>query len=349
MSPPPYSRRNKKTKDLSYYLNGLADSNTFVLAEAITIIESTREDHKMMASTILSALFEQKTTKKSVRIAITGSPGAGKSTFIDYFGCTLLNMGHKVAVLSIDPSSTGSGGSILGDKTRMEQLSVSRNAYIRPTASGDLLGGIAAHTKETILLCEAAGFDRIIIETVGIGQNEAEVFYITDINLFLLQPGAGDDLQGIKRGVLENIDIAIVNKSDGDMKFLANETARHYTQSLAFFRHPLQNWHIPVHQISSVEKSGVEKVIQSLEYFEKESKKQGLFYNKRKEQELKWFEKQIPSLFWEWVLTHTSFKESVDNLQKDMINKQLNGVLAIRLYKKLIETFDWSNSFKKQP
>lgn len=344
MSPPPFSHRNKKTKDLSYYLNGLAESNTFVLAEVITLIESTREDHQVLASTILTNLFEQNPKTESLRIAITGSPGAGKSTFIDYFGCSLLQKGHKVAVLTIDPSSNSSRGSILGDKTRMEQLSVSEGAYIRPTASGNLLGGIAAHTKETILLCEAAGFDRIIIETVGVGQNETEVSYITDINLFILQPGAGDDLQGIKRGVLENIDIAVVNKSDGDMKYLAVETVRHYTQSLAFFRHALQNWHIPVYQISSLEKRGVEQVLQSLDFFENESKKQGLFYVKRKEQELKWFEKQIPSLFWEWVMAKTSFKESVETLKKDIENKQLNGVLAVRLYKNLIENFDWSKN-----
>jgi LAO/AO transport system kinase len=344
MSPPPYSHRNKKTKDLPYYLNGLAESNTFVLAEVITLIESTREDHQVLASTILTNLFEKSPKNESLRIAITGSPGAGKSTFIDYFGCSLLQKGHKVAVLTIDPSSKSSGGSILGDKTRMEQLSVSEGAYIRPTASGNLLGGIAAHTKETILLCEAAGFDRIIIETVGVGQNEAEVSYITDINIFILQPGAGDDLQGIKRGVLENIDIAVVNKSDGDMKDLAIETVRHYTQSLAFFRHALQNWHIPVHQISSLEKRGVEQVLQSLDFFENESKKQGLFYVKRKEQELKWFEKQIPSLFWEWVMAKTTFKESVDTLKKEIENRQLNGVLAVRLYKNLIEKFDWTKN-----
>ena len=316
----------KKKRELPYYLDGIRQGNRFVLAEAITLVESTLPDDQTMAEQVLLALSES-SDANSLRIAVTGSPGAGKSTFIDYLGMFWIENGFKVAVLSIDPSSTLSAGSILGDKTRMETLSLQENAFIRPTASGQQLGGISSRTREAILLCEAAGYNRVIVETVGVGQNEDEVSSLTDINLFLLQPGAGDDLQGIKRGVLEKADICIVNKADGHLLEAARETARQYSQSLHYFFHPMSGWHIPVHKVSSVLKEGLPAVIQSLEKFIRQSQESGFFKENRRQQEMTWFEKRAYESMLAWAKQYPPF-QSLLNHTKEKIRRGDEDALA---------------------
>lgn len=313
----------KKKRELPYYLAGIREGNRFVLAEAITLAESTLAEDRVLTEQILLS-FSQGQENNSIRVAVTGSPGAGKSTFIDYLGMFWIQAGRKVAVLSIDPSSALSSGSILGDKTRMETLSVEENAFIRPTASGQQLGGISSSTREAILLCEAAGYDRIIIETVGVGQNEAEVSSLTDINLFILQPGAGDDLQGIKRGVLEKADICIVNKSDGHLKVSAEETARYYSQSLHYFHHPIKGWHIPVHKVSSLLKEGLPGVITSFNKLVALSKESGYFDENRKSQDIIWFEKKTREAVMAWAETFTPLQ----NLMKATIAKIERGEIT---------------------
>lgn len=325
----------KKKRELSYYLEGIEKGNVFVLSEAITLIESTFEgDIKVAQELLLRLKFNQ---KNSLRIAVTGSPGAGKSTFIDYLGMYFIQEGDKVAVLTIDPSSLSSEGSILGDKTRMESLSLQKNAFIRPTASGHQLGGISSRTREVIMLCEAAGFEKIIIETVGVGQNEIEVSEITDVNLFILQPGAGDDLQGIKRGVLEKVDICIVNKSDGDLLAAAEETTRHYRQSLHYFHHDLKDWMIPVHKVSSWQKTGIEDVISSLNKYVKKSETSGYFEEKRKEQELRWFEKQVYENVLNWAKKFIPFQIKFKKLEEEIKNGETNSLEAGKEIKSWLE------------
>lgn len=330
---PSESRKfRKKKRDLPYYLTGIREGNRFVLAEAITLAESTLAEDTLLIQQILLNLSKDE-KNNSIRVAVTGSPGAGKSTFIDYLGMFWIAEGRKVAVLSIDPSSTLSSGSILGDKTRMETLSVEENAFIRPTASGQQLGGISSNTREAILLCEAAGYDHIIIETVGVGQNEAEVSSLTDINLFILQPGAGDDLQGIKRGVLEKADICIVNKSDGHLKVSAEETARFYRQSLHYFHHPVPGWHIPVHQVSSLLKEGLPGVITSFNTFIAISTESGYFSKNRKNQDVIWFEKKTREAVIAWAETFTPLQ----NLVKDTILKIERGEIKASAAMKAIQ------------
>lgn len=325
----------KKKRDLAHFTEGLAAGNPFVLAEAITLAESTLEEDKQLSQQLFLAIDNK--TNKSLRIAVTGSPGAGKSTFIDYLGMFWVNQGEKVAVLTIDPSSLLSEGSILGDKTRMENLSVHKNAFVRPSASGHQLGGISSRTKESILLCEAAGYQKIIIETVGVGQNEIEVSDITDVNLFVLQPGAGDDLQGIKRGVLERVDICIVNKVDGALIIPAEETVRHYRQSLHYFHHALKDWMIPVHKVSALNRSGLEDVIDSLDAFVQKSKASGYFDQHRKSQEIRWFEKQVYENVLEWARQYTPLQKSIeDSIGKIKQGKQ-NMITSLKQISNLLD------------
>jgi len=210
------------------------------LARAITLIESTREDHREAAGKLLVNL--QEATGKAIRIGISGPPGAGKSTFIEAFGLALAEQGKTVGVLAVDPSSSRTGGSILGDKTRMEQLARHANAFIRPSPSGGTLGGVARRTRETIGILEAGGFDVVIVETVGVGQSEIAVSDMTDLFILLIAPGGGDELQGIKRGVMELADLVLVNKADGDLKAPARRTAADYAQALRFMRPKFPCW-----------------------------------------------------------------------------------------------------------
>ncbi len=244
------------TEQLSEQLAGqLLAGNRRALARAITLVESTRPEHRLQASALLERLTPH--AGNSIRIGISGVPGAGKSTFIEAVGLHILAQGHKLAVLAVDPSSAISGGSILGDKTRMEELSRARDAFIRPSPAGRTLGGVTRRTRESLLLCEAAGFDVVIVETVGVGQSETAVADMTDMFLLLLLPGGGDDLQGIKRGIMELADLVLVNKADGEMVAVANHSASDYIHALKLLHPRTRDWQVPVKTCSALEGHGI--------------------------------------------------------------------------------------------
>src|SRR5210317_1087126 len=238
--------------------DGVRAGNVRALAKAITLIESRNLDHSLAATTLLDELLPD--TGNSIRIGISGVPGAGKSTFIEALGMSLLSQGHKVAVLAVDPSSQISGGSILGDKTRMEELSRQANAFIRPSPSSGTLGGVARKTRETMLACEAAGFDVIIVETVGVGQSETTVASMVDFFLVLMLAGAGDELQGIKKGILELADAIAINKADGDNVENAKRAVKAYETALSLLNPSSPSWKAPVLTCSALEMIGIEDI-----------------------------------------------------------------------------------------
>ncbi|ACT59438.1 methylmalonyl Co-A mutase-associated GTPase MeaB [Hirschia baltica] len=260
------------------------------LARAITWVESKREDHQQQARNLLADVMIR--TGKARRIGITGVPGVGKSTFIDNFGSHLTSLGHKVAVLAVDPTSRRSGGSILGDKTRMDKLSVDPSAFIRPSPAGETLGGVARKTRETLLLCEAAGYDIILVETVGVGQSETVVADMVDVFLVLMLPNAGDELQGIKKGVLEVADIIAVNKSDIDEK-AALRAARHYKNALHIMTPADPSWLPPVATISGETGSGLKALWKTIENHKIVTERSGSHDKKRSEQQLRWMNSLI--------------------------------------------------------
>ena len=251
------------SQDTAVLAGKVIEGDRRALARAITLIESTKPEHAGEAETLLESLLPA--SGKSVRIGISGVPGVGKSTFIERFGLHLVGEGHKVAVLAVDPSSKVSGGSILGDKTRMEELSRDPRAFIRPSPTGGTLGGVARRTREAMLVCEAAGFDVVIVETVGVGQSETAVAEMVDIFLLMLLPGGGDELQGIKKGIVELADAVIVNKADGDLKPAAERAAAEYYAALGLLRAANQDWRPPVLKCSALMDEGIGAVWQTVE------------------------------------------------------------------------------------
>lgn len=261
------------------------------LAKAITLVESARKDHQQEAQHLLASILPY--TGKSIRLGFTGTPGVGKSTFIESFGLFLLAEGYKVAVLAVDPSSTRTGGSILGDKTRMELLSKAENAYIRPSPSGGTLGGVARRTREAMLLCEAAGYDVILIETVGVGQSEIAVSDMVDMFLLMLSPGGGDDLQGIKRGIMELADLVIINKADGDLKKAAMRAASDYKAALHLMRPKVDCWTADVVLASALKKEGLDEIWRHIQDFEQAMKAGNALVRLRSEQAKAWMWSEI--------------------------------------------------------
>jgi len=241
------------------------DGDRRALARAITLVESTRADHRAEAEALLAEVLPR--VGNSVRVGISGAPGAGKSTFIEALGGHLVEHDHRVAVLAVDPSSTRSGGSILGDKTRMEQLTRSPSAFVRPSPTGGTLGGVARRTREALLLCEAAGFDVVLVETVGVGQSEVKVAAMVDLFLVLVAPGGGDELQGLKRGIMELADLVVVNKADGDLAATAAHTAADYAAALHLVRPRLAGWEPRVLTCSALVGDGIEAVWEAVEDF----------------------------------------------------------------------------------
>ncbi|MCT4492881.1 methylmalonyl Co-A mutase-associated GTPase MeaB [Bosea minatitlanensis] len=256
------------------------------LARAITLAESRRPDHRELARALIQRLLPR--TGGAIRVGITGVPGVGKSTTIDALGSYLTAQGHKVAVLAVDPSSTRTGGSILGDKTRMARLSVDPHAYIRPSPSSGTLGGVAAKTRETMLLCEAAGFDVILVETVGVGQSETAVADLTDFFLVLMLPNAGDELQGIKKGIIELADMIAVNKADGPGATAARAAAAQYKAALHILAPASPLWSTPVVTISGLTGEGLDAMWSRIEEHHRRFGEKGLVARKRRQQDVKW-------------------------------------------------------------
>lgn len=267
-------------------IDGILRRNISSLSRAITLIESTNDSHLTKANEVINACLPY--ANKSIRIGITGVPGVGKSTFIEAFGKHLTGLGKKVAVLAIDPSSAINKGSILGDKTRMEELVKDQNAYIRPSASGDTLGGVARKTRETITLCEAAGFDIIIIETVGVGQSETAVHSMTDFFLLLKISGAGDELQGIKRGIMEMADAVIINKADGDNLKKANLAKTEFNRALHLFPAKQSRWIPKVSTCSSITYEGIPEAWEMIMQFLEITQKNNYFHENRAAQNQYW-------------------------------------------------------------
>lgn len=263
------------------------------LAKAITLVESQNPAHRPAADALLEAIMPF--TGGAFRLGISGVPGVGKSTFIESFGLRAIERGEKVAVLAVDPSSPVNGGSILGDKTRMEQLSRAEGAYIRPSPAGDSLGGVAQRTREAILLCEAAGYDQIWIETVGVGQSEHEVANMTDAFMVLMQPGAGDELQGIKKGILELADLIVVNKADGEAKQLAEFSRRHYQNALNLLTHN-GFWTPEVLSVSALKTDGLQALEALLSRYQIEGA--AAIPKRRAKQNLAWFERLVKDHLW---------------------------------------------------
>lgn len=296
----------------------LLKGNRSALSQAITWSESTLDKHRIFTQKIIEKVLPQ--TGRSFRLGMTGVPGVGKSTLIEALGIRWIEKGHRVAVLAIDPSSPITGGSILGDKTRMEKLSMSSDAFIRPSASANELGGVAAHTHEAILLCEAAGFDRIIIETVGVGQSETAVHHMTDCFLLLMLAGAGDQLQGIKRGIMEMCDIMAITKADGDNQSKAKLAQAEYVNALHLFPERPDAWIPPVVTLSALQKSGIDHLIEELERFENWSKSR--LWNDRRAKQLTW---QFET---EW-LRQLKIKLSKDPALKELEQKILSQEIGI--------------------
>lgn len=272
------------------FVQGIKAADRVLLGQAITLVESAREDHQALAREIIAELLAKNAANNTLRIAVTGAPGVGKSTFIEALGMYLVSLGRRPAVLAIDPSSTLSGGSILGDKTRMEQLSTSDRAFIRPSPAGDSLGGVARKTREAILMVEAAGFDTVIVETVGVGQSEIAAQRMTDVFLLLLLPGAGDELQGIKRGIVEMADFLVVNKADGERLKLANQARGYYLNAAHLLAPKTNAWQTQVLVCSAQENTGIAEIWQSILGFQQQMQAQGYLAENRRLQAKYWLE-----------------------------------------------------------
>ena len=285
------------------------------LAKAITLVESARPQDRKASQDLLNELLPH--TGNSIRIGITGVPGVGKSTFIESFGQTVIGGGKKVAVLAVDPSSPVAGGSILGDKTRMEQLSRETNAFIRPSPAGKALGGVALKTRESMLLCEAAGFDVVVVETVGVGQSEHQVGSMVDFFLILLLPGGGDELQGIKKGILELADAILINKADGESENLANKTRLHYQSALSLLTQS-GFWSPEVRTCSALERSGIAEAWNMVRRFHDEALASGHLASMRSEQNLQWMWQLTDQLLRQQITDHPTLTTRLSAIEAEV-------------------------------
>lgn len=315
-------------------VDGILAKNITALSRAITLVESTNSSHLAKANEVINACLPY--ANKSVRIGITGVPGVGKSTFIEAFGKHLTGLGKKVAVLAVDPSSTISHGSILGDKTRMEELVKDKNAFIRPSASGETLGGVARKTRETITLCEAAGFDTIIIETVGVGQSETAVHSMVDFFLLLKISGAGDELQGIKRGIMEMADAIVINKADGDNIKRANLAKLEFNRALHLFPAKKSGWIPTTAACSAITHEGISDVWETIQKFLELTKGNNYFFEKRKEQNQYWMLETINEQLKTNFYNNPDIQKSLDTTKKAVQNDEISPFAAAQ---KLLEKY----------
>jgi len=320
--------QRKKRLSIDEYVNGVLEGNKIILSKAITLVESTLESDHILAEQVIEKILPH--TGNSIRIGITGVPGVGKSTFIESFGKLVTSMNKKLAVLAIDPSSQRSKGSILGDKTRMSNLSIDPLAYIRPSASGSSLGGVSTKTRETMLLCEAAGFEVIFIETVGVGQSETTVKGMVDFFLLLMLAGAGDELQGIKKGIMEMADAIAITKADGDNKAKCERAKREYKNALHLFPPSESGWYPDVLTCSAYESEGLVKVWKVIEKFSLEMKSKDYFKRNRQFQNVEWMHDIILYSLRQKFYSNHHISNSIQSLEQDVKNKKIPAISAAR-------------------
>jgi LAO/AO transport system kinase len=310
------------------HIDDLRSADRRTLARAITLLESTREDHQQQADQLIQAAMPF--SGKSIRIGLTGVPGVGKSSLIEMLGSIVIDQGYKVAVLAVDPTSTISGGSILGDKTRMPTLAINSNAFIRPTPAGSISGGVARRTRESIILCGAAGFDVVIVETVGVGQSETLVREMTDVFLLMLLPGAGDELQGIKRGIMELADMIVINKADGNMQPKAMLMAADIQQALRLIQPRQQNWQVPVICSSALEKKNIVEVWDVVQEFQALLTSDGRLELMRKEQAKNWLWIETRELLLSKLKNDKQVKELLATLQENVMGGEVPPTVAAK-------------------
>lgn len=329
-----FSKFKRKTYTTTEYVEGILKGNIAILGQAVTLIESSKPDHQIIAQEVIEKCLPF--TGNSVRIGITGVPGAGKSTSIDAFGMHIIKNNNKLAVLAIDPSSEVSKGSILGDKTRMEKLSVEKNAFIRPSPSAGSLGGVARKTRETIILCEAAGFDRIIVETVGVGQSETAVHSMVDFFLLIQLAGTGDELQGIKRGIMEMADGIVINKADGNNIEKARLAQSHFKNALHLFPLPESGWSPKVLTYSGYYEIGIEDVWNMIDEYVDFVKNNGYFEHRRNNQSKYWMYETINERLKNNFYNNEQVKKDLKDCESLVLNSKMSSFTAAS---KVLDTY----------
>ncbi|MBN1335362.1 MAG: methylmalonyl Co-A mutase-associated GTPase MeaB [Deltaproteobacteria bacterium] len=305
---------------------GVLGGDRALLGRAITLVESRLPGHRIEAQALLERLLPH--AGRSVRVGVSGAPGAGKSTFIEALGSMLLDRGHRVAVLAVDPSSCLSGGSILGDKTRMERVATHANAFVRPSPTGGALGGVARRTREAVLVVEAAGYDVVLVETVGVGQSETLVADMVDCFLVLLAPGAGDELQGIKRGILELADLVAVNKADGDAKPAALRAVRDFEAALRYARPPDPDWRTPVLPVSGRTGEGLVELWEQVEAHRRIREASGALERRRRDQSLRWLWGLVEEGLLDALRAHPEVRARLPDLEADVLASRIPPALA---------------------
>jgi LAO/AO transport system kinase len=327
MRNPKYSAKSRPPDRPERIFKELRSGNRMALSRALTLVESRQPQHQKMAEEILDRCLPF--TGNSVRVGITGSPGVGKSTFIESLGIHTLREGHQMAVLAVDPSSSVTRGSLLGDKTRMEQLARNERAFIRPSPASETLGGVAHSTKESILLCEAAGYDLIVVETVGVGQSETLVREMVDFFLLLILPGAGDDLQGIKRGIVELADLIVINKADGSRRPLARQTQRDFKRALHLFPASTSNWSVQVLLASAQEHEGIADIWTQIQTYM--TQENSAVTQRRAEQNAFWLDYRFRDLARSKILNLPGLKEALDHQKEQLLQGKQSLTAALRI------------------
>jgi LAO/AO transport system kinase len=323
---PEFHIKKSEQKTIEEYTEGIRAGDRSMLSQAITLTESSRPDHQSMSEEILEQCLPY--TGQSVRIGITGVPGVGKSTFIEALGKNLTEQGESIAVLTVDPSSSRSRGSILGDKTRMPFLSSHPDSYVRPSPASGTLGGVAGKTRETMLLCEAAGFSTIFVETVGVGQSETAVQSMTDFFLLLMLPGAGDELQGIKRGIMEMADLIAINKAEKENQQAAKQAKLEYKNALSLFPPHPSGWKPPVLTCSALENEGIREIWQQIENYFEIVRKSGFFEKNRKEQAVYWMHETIENRLRQSFYQHPHVRNKISEIEQNVAAGKITPVKA---------------------